>query len=90
MGLDKSTRVSGIYDHLSNNMRFLRLIKGLSQEHVSEIVHMSRMHYCRCENGKYVPSLETVCILADFYDVSIDSLISAEISYVLEEPKTKK
>ena len=87
---EKHTRVSGIYNNLSYNLRFLRMLKGLSQERVSEMVHMSRKHYCSCENGKYVPSLETVCILADLYDVPVDSLISEQISYKFVDPKTLK
>ena len=87
---DKEGRVNGIYENLSCNLRFLRMLKGFSQERVSEMVHMSRKHYCSCENGKYIPNLVTICILADIYGVSIDSLISSEIGYEFVDPKTKK
>lgn len=90
MCLKKGGRVSGIYDNLSTNLRFLRMLKGLSQEQISERIHMSRRHYCECENGAAVPSLVTVCILADYYDVPLDDLISLNISYAFTDPNDKK
>lgn len=86
----KNSRVNGIYDNLSNNLRFLRMLKGMSQEQISEKVHMSRRHYCECENGAAVPSLVTVCILADFYDVPLDDLIALKISYSFADPEDSK
>ncbi len=90
MCLKKSKRVSGIYNNLSRNLRFLRMLKGMSQEQISERIHMSRRHYCECENGATIPSLVTVCILADYYDVPLDDLISLNISYSFTDPEDEK
>ena len=81
--------VKGVYENLSGNLRFLRILRGLSQEQVGEMTHISRRHYCECENGAAVPNLIAICILADFYDVSIDKLIASKISYTFEGPKKK-
>ena len=77
---DESSLVKGVYENLSGNLRVLRRMNNLSQENVSQLIHMSRKHYCECENGITIPSLITVCILADIYKVHLDTLIAADIS----------
>ncbi|MDO4869083.1 MAG: helix-turn-helix transcriptional regulator [Bacillota bacterium] len=72
--------VKGVYENLSGNLRVLRKMNKLSQENVSQLIHMSRKHYCECENGVTIPSLITVCMLADIYKVHLDTLIAADIA----------
>ena len=90
MGCQKDSRVSGLYKYLADSLRFLRIIKGLSQERVSEIALTSRKQYCACENGKAIPNLVTICILADLYDVPVDLLVSSKLAYTFVDPKTEK
>lgn len=76
----KDNLVNGVYENLSANLRFLRLANHLSQERVSQFIHTSRKHYSECERGIAVPSLITVCILADIYKIQLDTLIASKIA----------
>ncbi len=76
----KDNLVKGIYENLSANLRFLRKANSYSQERVSQLIHTSRKHYSECERGITVPSLITVCILADIYKIQLDALIASKIA----------
>lgn len=64
---------------LSDNLIFLRNIKGLTQEQVAEVIGISRQSYSKWEQGETLPDVDKCDKLARFYGVTIDSLIhSAE------------
>ena len=57
----------------SDNLLYLRNLKGLSQEQIAEAVGISRQSYSKWEQGDTFPDK-----LAKFYGVTIDSLIHAD------------
>ena len=59
----------------SDNLLYLRNIKGLSQEQVAEAVGISRQSYSKWEQGDTFPDIDKCDKLAKFYGVTIDSLI---------------
>ena len=59
----------------------LRKQKGLSQEELAEKIFVSRQAVSRWENGETVPSTETLKLLSEFFDVSVNS---SEIGGVVE------
>lgn len=61
---------------LKDNLIYLRGIKGLSQEQVSEVIGISRQSYSKWEQGETVPDVEKCTRLASFYGVTVDSLIN--------------
>ena len=64
---------------LSDNLIFLRNIKGLTQEQVAEVIGISRQSYSKWEQGETLPDIDKCDKLARFYGVTIDSLVhSAE------------
>lgn len=63
---------------LAENLVFLRNIKGLSQEQVAEKIGISRQSYSKWEQGETVPDIEKCDRLAEFYGVTIDSLIHSK------------
>lgn len=65
---------------LRDNLIMLRNIKGFSQEDVAEKVGVSRQAYAKWEKGSTIPDVEKCSILAKLYDVTIDSLLTAETS----------
>ena len=53
----------------------LRTAKGLSQEELAEKVYVTRQAVSRWENGETVPNTETLKLLSDYFDVSINTLL---------------
>ena len=52
----------------------LRNKKGLSQEELAEKLYVTRQAVSRWENGETVPNTETLKLLSNFFDVSINTL----------------
>lgn len=48
--------------------------KGLSQEELAEKLYVTRQAVSRWENGETVPNTETLKLLSNFFDVSINTL----------------
>ena len=63
---------------LKDNLVILRNMYGMSQEDIAEKIGISRQAYARWESGATVPDIEKCKRLADFYDVTIDSLLKTE------------
>ena len=64
---------------LRDNLIMLRNMHGMSQEEISEKIGISRQAYSKWESGETVPDIEKCKRLADFYNVTVDSLIKTEI-----------
>ena len=62
----------------SDNLLYLRNLKGLSQEQVAEAVGISRQSYSKWEQGDTFPDIDKCDKLAKFYGITIDSLIYAD------------
>ena len=65
---------------IAKNIKLLRNISGLTQEQISELLHMSRTCYCNLEAGKKVPDFETIYVLSRFYNVSLDYMLAFDIA----------
>ena len=52
----------------------LRMKKGLSQQSIADMLHMSRVNYTNIENGKRNLTKENALKLAEILDVSVDVL----------------
>lgn len=55
----------------------LRKEKGLSQEELAEKVFVTRQAVSRWENGETVPNTDTLKLLSNLYDVSINTLLGS-------------
>ena len=62
----------------SDNLLYLRNLKGLSQEQVAEAVGISRQSYSKWEQGDTFPDIDKCDKLAKFYGITIDSLIHSD------------
>ena len=60
---------------LAENLALLRNIRGMTQEEVAEVIGISRQSYSKWEQGETIPDIEKCARLAEFYGVSIDSLV---------------
>ena len=55
----------------------LRTKKGLSQDELAKNVFVTRQAVSRWENGETVPNTETLKLLSELFDVSINTLLGA-------------
>ena len=55
----------------------LRKKKGLSQDELAEKLFVTRQAVSRWENGETVPNTETLKLLSEFFDVSINTLLGS-------------
>lgn len=74
-------------------LKELRKINNKTQQEMASLIKTSQSNYGKYERGELEPNLETLCILADFFGVSVDYLInhktdSLDISYYSETAKT--
>ena len=60
---------------VKNNLRLLRKQRGLSQIAVQMATGIEQALLSKFENGVRTPPTETLVILADFYEVSIDYIL---------------
>lgn len=59
---------------VAENLQLLRKREGLSQEELAEQCQVSRQAVTKWETGESTPALDKLCMLADFYDISIDEI----------------
>jgi len=56
------------------NLKNLRKQKGITQQHVANAINTSRSCISNYESGNRQPDNETIKLLADYFDVSVDYL----------------
>ncbi|MGM9631785.1 MAG: helix-turn-helix domain-containing protein [Eubacteriales bacterium] len=78
---------------LQDNLIVLRNMYGLSQEELATKIGISRQAYAKWESGATVPDIEKCKRLADFYDITVDSLLKTstedKIGMIPPAPKGK-
>lgn len=62
-------------NNLSSKLKQLREEKGMTQKELSEVLNISTSAYGYYEQGKSFPNLETILLLSEYYNVSIDYLL---------------
>lgn len=60
---------------LAKNLKMLRKASHLTQNTLAKLLNITREAYSMYESGKRQPSYHSLCILADFYQVSVDYLL---------------
>ncbi len=63
---------------LANQMKKLRNQKGLTQQELADILHVSKGTVGMWETGRREPNTEILSELADFYGVTVDYLLGRE------------
>ena len=72
-------------DNFSDRLKMLRKIKGVTQAQVIAALNIGRTTYTDIEQGNTQPTIKTLCLLADYFDVSTDYLLGR-----LDEPSTEQ
>lgn len=74
------------------NLQKLRKERKNTQEEIAKYLNMTQSTYQHYENGRAEPNIETLCKLADYYNVSLDYLVGRErpndIGYLNQEQTT--
>lgn len=64
---------------ISNNIRHLRSLKGLSQEQLSIELDINRSRLGSYEEGRSEPPIELLIRISDYFHVAIDALVKADL-----------
>lgn len=59
-------------EHCAHKLQKARLEAGYTQKQIAEITGISQPILSRIEKGEREPSIENLCILIDFYEISAD------------------
>ena len=68
----------------------LRIKKGLTQEELAKRIFVSRTAISKWESGRGYPSIESLRLLASFFSITIDQLLSSDEAITLAEDVQKK
>ena len=60
---------------LGNKIKYYRGEKELSQEELAERVYVSRQTISNWENNKSYPDINSIVLLSEIFEISIDNLI---------------
>lgn len=60
---------------LSNRLRALRKSNKVTQQSLADLLSVTRTQISDIENAKTTTSIERLCILADYFNVSLDYLV---------------
>ena len=66
-------------ERLGEKLKAARKKKGLTQQKLADLSHVSLKHIQNCERGKKNPSFEILQALAKVLDISLDSLLAPDM-----------
>ena len=58
-----------------NRLRELRILRGLTQSDLAELMHITATTISRYELGEREPSIDSLNVIADFFDVDFNYLL---------------
>ena len=69
---------------VNTNIRFLRKQKGLTQGDLANEINITRSSIGAYEEGRAEPKLDTLLRIANFFSITLDQLVSQDLSKTLE------
>lgn len=66
------------YLELNEKLQELRKQKGLTQEELAEILFVSRTAISKWESGRGYPNIDSLKAIAEFFNITIDELLSSK------------
>ena len=64
---------------LEKNLKEARQRKGITQAELADALGITQQGVARWESGKSYPTVETLITLADFFEISTDSLLGRDV-----------
>ena len=74
----------------NEKLQELRKQKGITQEELAESLYVSRTAISKWESGRGYPSIDSLKIIARFFGVTIDELLSGDELLTIAEEDTKQ
>jgi transcriptional regulator with XRE-family HTH domain len=71
---------NNVQETLINNLIALRKSSGLTQIELGDKINYSDKTISKWEKGDSCPSIEAICKIANFYDITVDELLSEGIN----------
>ena len=68
----------------------LRKQKGLTQEELAQAIYVSRTAISKWESGRGYPNIDSLKVIAKFFGVTIDELLSGDELLTIAEEDTKQ
>ena len=69
---------------LNENIKKLRIARGFNQVEFAKILCVTKQCVSNWENDNVVPSIDMLCKIADFFEVSTDYLLGRSDKRVIE------
>ncbi len=69
---------------LSSRLKQLRLDRGLTQEQLGKMIHVTKVSICGYEKGDRIPSLDTLLDLANALKVDLNTLVGYD-KYIVSD-----
>lgn len=70
---------------LGNKIKYYRGEKEFSQEELAERVYVSRQTISNWENNKSYPDINSIVLLSEIFEISIDNLIKGDVEQMKKE-----
>lgn len=70
---------------LGNKIKYYRGEKEFSQEELAERVYVSRQTISNWENNKSYPDINSIVLLSEIFEISIDNLIKGDVEQMQKE-----
>lgn len=70
---------------LGNKIKYYRNEKEFSQEELAERVYVSRQTISNWENNKSYPDINSIVLLSEIFEISIDNLIKGDVEQMKKE-----
>lgn len=70
---------------LGNYIKHYRNEKGLSQDELAERVYVTRQTISNWENNKNYPDINSIVLLSEVFEISIDNLIKGDLEQMKKE-----
>lgn len=62
-----------------NRLKELRIKKNIKQQDLAKALNVTKQSVSNWENGKRLPNIEILILLANFYNCSLDYLVGREL-----------
>lgn len=76
--------------NFSEKLQSLRKEKNITQQELAEALFVSRTTISKWESGKGYPSIDSLKLLAEFFSVTVDELLSCDQLIIIAEEDKKK
>ena len=74
----------------NEKLQELRKQKGITQEELAEKLYVSRTAISKWESGRGYPSIESLKLIAKFFSITVDELLSSNELLTIAEEDTKQ